>query len=618
LADETEVKTRFTASDEVSPVVKAIGGSVDNLNKGLGMLNKAGSLVGLGIGISSVAAIGSYAVGTINKAVSAYEGLEQQQLKLVTIMHQRMGASADVIASVNQQISAESRLGVVSGSVQRAGAQQVATFLNQASSINTLLPAMNDLAVQQHGYNVTAQDMTGIANLFGKAMMGQSTALKRVGITMDENQASLLKTLPEGERAALLAQIITQNVGNMNSAFAQTPEGQKTQAVQKLGAAWADLGSKIAGVKDTVEAEFATLQANTLNEFANALAIAFLVIANGVMYAVEAIAWFGNTTVQLIENLAPFLMILGSMYVTFRLVTFAIAAYRVATGAAAATTAALRAVESACLIVMGIKGTVVWAVTAAMNAYRSGTILATIAQRMLNITTLAFPGFWIAAVIAVIIGVVVALAASTGNLQDVFSSVWGSIVSIVTGAINTIIDAINVFIEAMNKAASLGNKLFHWDINPLDKVQHVSGYAAAAMGNKVIYGGLTDALKIPDISSQMPAIPAPAGVNTDDMNGTGSSESKDNQRAIKDDVGKIATDTGRISDKIDMTDQEIQELRDMADKGNAISWREQHINISVNNDNNISSQTDIDGMTSDIVDSLRNALAQNREGVAMT
>jgi hypothetical protein len=239
LADETEVKTRFTASDEVSPVVKAIGGSVDNLNKGLGMLNKAGSLVGLGIGISSVAAIGSYAVGTINKAVSAYEGLEQQQLKLVTIMHQRMGASADVIASVNQQISAESRLGVVSGSVQRAGAQQVATFLNQASSINTLLPAMNDLAVQQHGYNVTAQDMTGIANLFGKAMMGQSTALKRVGITMDENQASLLKTLPEGERAALLAQIITQNVGNMNSAFAQTPEGQKTQAVQK---AWCCVG----------------------------------------------------------------------------------------------------------------------------------------------------------------------------------------------------------------------------------------------------------------------------------------------------------------------------------------------------------------------------------------
>lgn len=38
--DSQQVNTRFTATDEVSPVLKAIGSSVENLNTGLGMLNR--------------------------------------------------------------------------------------------------------------------------------------------------------------------------------------------------------------------------------------------------------------------------------------------------------------------------------------------------------------------------------------------------------------------------------------------------------------------------------------------------------------------------------------------------------------------------------------------------
>jgi hypothetical protein len=614
MADEN-VRTRFTASDEVSPVVKAIGNSVDNLNKGLGMLNKVGSLVGLGLGITSVAAIGSYAVGTINKAVSAYQNMQQQQTKLVTIMQQRMNASQEIIGSVNQEIAAQTRLGVVGGTAQRAGAQQVATFLTQASSINTLLPAMNNLAVQMYGYNVSAESMVGIGNMMGKVLTGQTAALRRVGITFSDAEEQTLKYGNEQERAATLAQVITNNVGKMNEVFAQSPEGQRIQAINRLGAEWANLGSKIAGVKDTITAEFANMQADTLNQWADAIALAFMVVAEGVRVVVEGLSWFISTTVQIIENLAPFLMILGAMYVTYEAVTFAIMAYKVATGAAAATTVALRAVESVSLIVMGIKGAVVWAVTAAMSAYRSGTILATIAQRMLNITTLAFPGFWIAAVIAVIIGAIVALASSTGNLQDVFSSVWGTIVDIVTGAINIIIDAINLFITAMNKAASLGNKLFKWDINPIDKVQHVSGQKAKDWGNNLIYNGVSSLFNPDDIMKKMPMAPPPAVV-PESGTSTGD-EGNASQRAIKDGVGKIAENTNRIADKIEMTDEEIKELRQMAEKDTMVNWQEQHVTISVNNDNKIASGIDIDGMTGNIVETLRDAVARDREGVTI-
>ena len=50
------VETRFIATDGVTPVVKAIGNSIEHVNGLMGTLNKVGNLVGLGIGITSVAA----------------------------------------------------------------------------------------------------------------------------------------------------------------------------------------------------------------------------------------------------------------------------------------------------------------------------------------------------------------------------------------------------------------------------------------------------------------------------------------------------------------------------------------------------------------------------------
>lgn len=608
MADQ-EVRTKFTASDDVSPVIRAIGSSVERLNGGLSTLNKVGSLVGLGIGISSVAAIGTAAVSTINRAVTAYEGYAQQELKLVTIMRQRMGANQEMIDSIHGVINAQTQLGVVGGTAQRAGAQQVATFLKSSDSLNSLLPAMNNLAVQMHGYNVSAGDMVGIGNMVGKVMNGQVEALRRVGITMDENQASLLKTLPEQEKAALLAQIITQNVGKMNEEFAKTPEGQKIQATNRLAAAWTNLGSKIAGTKNAIEAEFANMQADTLNNVGNAIAVAFMVIASGVQIAVEGLMWFGTTVMQIIDILAPFVAIGAVIYGTYEAVTFVMAAYGVVTGTVATSTAALKAVETAALGIMIVKETVVKAVTTAMELHKAGMLAATIAQWALNVATMAFPGVWIAAIIAVVIGVIVALMASCGNLQDIFSSVWGTIVDIVTSAINIIIDGINLFIEAMNKAASLGQKLFHWDTNPIDKVQHVSGAGMKAAGNNLIYNGLGSLIPEipkPDVPN-VPGVPNNPDMSTNGAAGTGG--------AVKDNVAKISNDTGRIADKIDMTDEEIKELREMADKDTQINWREQHIRVEVNNDNKISSGIDIDGMTGNIVQGLKEALAIDREGV---
>ena len=179
--------------------------------------------------------------GYIAKANAATEA----QTKLTTVMRQRMGATAEDVASVNAAVAAQTKLGVVGGTVQRSGLQQLATFASHKRTLTTLLPAMNNLLTQQKGLNATSEDAVGIANLFGKALQGQTGALRRVGITFSETQEKALKAGNEGERAAMLAEIITQNVGNMNAELAKTDAGKAKQLANSFGGVLTNIGKAL-------------------------------------------------------------------------------------------------------------------------------------------------------------------------------------------------------------------------------------------------------------------------------------------------------------------------------------------------------------------------------------
>lgn len=179
--------------------------------------------------------------GYIAKANAATEA----QTKLTTVMRQRMGATAEDVALVNAAVAAQTKLGVVGGTVQRSGLQQLATFASHKRTLTALLPAMNNLLTQQKGLNATSEDAVGIANLLGKALQGQTGALRRVGITFSETQEKALKAGNEGERAAMLAEIITQNVGNMNAELAKTDAGKAKQLANSFGGVMVNIGKAL-------------------------------------------------------------------------------------------------------------------------------------------------------------------------------------------------------------------------------------------------------------------------------------------------------------------------------------------------------------------------------------
>lgn len=184
----------------------------------------------LGITLSGVALI-SFA----KSAREAYQMQIEGETKLATVMRQRMGASAKEIQQIKDLCSAQQALGVIGDEVQLSGAQQLATFLKQTSSLNTLIPAMNNLIAQQKGLNATTEKAYMVGNMMGKAMQGQATALRRVGITFSEAEEQVLKYGNEQQRAAMLAQIITNNVGQMNQSLAATENGRLKQVSNTLG-----------------------------------------------------------------------------------------------------------------------------------------------------------------------------------------------------------------------------------------------------------------------------------------------------------------------------------------------------------------------------------------------
>ena len=188
------------------------------------------------------------------RLIDMSEKQTQAEQKLAEIYKSRMGVGKQAVASTLALATAQQKAGVVGDEVQLAAAQQLATYAKYPSTVNTMLPALNNLLVQQKGLNGTQEDATALANLFGKAMMGQTGALKRAGISFTEAQEQVLKYGTEEEKAAMIAEVVRQNVGNMNAEFAKTDAGKIQQAKNTLG----DMGEEIGAILLPAVADLAT------------------------------------------------------------------------------------------------------------------------------------------------------------------------------------------------------------------------------------------------------------------------------------------------------------------------------------------------------------------------
>lgn len=270
---------RVTANaEEVGRVIRSVQDEAERLKRDVLTWSEAAQAVGV-----LQNAIGELQ-GVFKDLTEAYQVQLVAETQLETIMRQRMNSTDEEIQHIKNLCSAQQELGVIGDEVQLSGAQQMATFLKQKESLDVLIPAMNNLIAQQNGLNATNQDAVGIGNMMGKAMQGQTAVLQRVGITFDEAQAHVLQYGTESERAAMLAEVITANVGNMNAELAKTDAGKQKQLENTLGDIKEKLGSMVQGAMP-----FVTITAQAMICVAGCIKLITSIQALGAAFSLTAI-----------------------------------------------------------------------------------------------------------------------------------------------------------------------------------------------------------------------------------------------------------------------------------------------------------------------------------------
>lgn len=84
---------------------------------------------------------------------------------------------------------------------------------------------------------------------------------------------------------------------------------------------------------------------------------------------------------------------------------------------------------------------------------------------------------------------------------------------------------------------------------------------------------------------------------------------------IGDGIGNIDENTGKIKDSMDITEEDLKYLRDIAEQDAINRYTTAEINVDVTNHNNISSDMDLDGVVSGLTDAVNEAVETLTEGV---
>jgi hypothetical protein len=214
--------------DQLKKSLNSANADVEGSSSKLGEFSKKAGLAFAAAG----AAAGAYAVKLAVDGVKAAIEDEAAQIRLATSLKNATGATNDMIAAVEKQITKTSLATGVADDKLRPALSRLALSTGDVSKAQDLLTLALDIS------QATGKDLNSVANSLGKAYDGNSTALAKLGIGLS---AAELKTMSYTEQQEYLTKLF----GGAAAANAETFAGRMEILQNRFNEAKESIGARL-------------------------------------------------------------------------------------------------------------------------------------------------------------------------------------------------------------------------------------------------------------------------------------------------------------------------------------------------------------------------------------
>ena len=627
-------ETATRAIGGVSPALRSIGDSAGSVDTATNALNRFSSSARNAVNIISGIGIGTM-LGNI--ATQAVEKVSELPSRLVSIAGQYAGIQARLKLLVGDQ----ARVAEMNEAIYQSALRSRGSFEQMADAVTKIgmtakeafpdakqvvpfvegiqkLFAIGGTGAQQQGdAMLQLTQALGSGKLQGDEFRSIAEAAplieQMVAKYMGVSQGALKELSSKGAITAdILKNAILSNLDEINSQFATMPM-TFDQHMQRLGTIAYKAFTPVFEVINKAMASpiFQSAMdklATGITVFANALLWALNLGGQAFNGIANNLEWLKNTifgaSTTLTDVLVPALAFVAGF------VGALVVLWAIFNAAQIASAVISEIVAAAQLIASG--ATTVWTVAttwlaAAINFCTGGVgiFLAVI---------LGIP-----IIIATIVGAFFAWKVATNGLRATFVSAFETIGNIIDSVVTTAASAINSFIDMVNSAASAINNAFGWAGANIQMTGHVSvadlggntrgarwrQWAADTYDNTAEW--ISNMFKPPEIKP----------IDMSSIGGGGGSmpSNDDVGKALKGNTGRTADNTGRMADSLDLLEEDIKDMR-YATQEQINKYTNAKVTIEVGGINNtISSDTDVDGVMSKILEALQEGMSSGAEAV---
>lgn len=386
-------------------------------------------------------------------AMAAFDVQMNAQMQLGTVVS-NMGM-ADYYDEIVAQAAAIQGHGIYGDEIMIAGAAELATYFTDGDAVLSIMDTLTDYAAgMSGGAELSAQQMTDYATGLGKVMTGSYEAMTKKGFEFSDAQKAIiegtashamiaeqlgveyLEMSADMQAAAAINQVIAESWGGMYEAMSATPHGQIIQ----LTNAWGDLQEQIGqGLYPYV-----MLFVNVFRDNWTTIQGVMQGIASGFNTVLGVLSWVTEAGLGFAD------MVMNNWIWISPLIYGAAAALGVY-GAALLANNTLQGVNNGLQAIAELRSQAAWA---ALNMQTGATFGATVAQYGFNAALYACPITWVVGGIIAGAAALTAFCAWLAHTSDAAQTTFGAL----AGCINVVWQLIvNLVQTAVNAGLAIWN-----------------------------------------------------------------------------------------------------------------------------------------------------------------